>query len=518
MANLSTGFQGCIPDTFSNVTLFGAQIQAINANPVTGYSYPVLDGWRYSQPSVPVENATFCNVTVTYTHPGQNDSITAEVWLPLEDSWNGRLQAIGGGGWVAGRFVLSYAGMAGAIVDGYATASTDAGLSSDSSLVDWGLASPGNLNLVALDNFGQRSLGSHHQTGIEDYYGRPVDYSYWNACSNGGRQAGVLAQQYPDAYNGIIAAAPGLYWTELAVSSVWPAVFMDVTKQYPRNCELNQLTTLAIAECDGLDGVKDGLIANPEECRATFSPWDHVGTRFTCSDTNATMAISTAAASVAEATWDGPKYSNGDFMWYGYEIGVDLSTAARTTCGTNGTCVPAGRVTSVFWYLEYVLRDLTANVTSLTHAQYDQLYLAMKRAFAGSVQAAEPRISGFQQAGGKMITYHGLADTSITPNSTLHYYQEVSHALPNITDFYRYYRVPGLGHCWGGNGGQPVHLFDQLRQWVENGTAPEASPVTVTLPTNETMAEVLCPWPKQAVLVQDPHGDFANTTDSWLCR
>lgn len=159
MANLSTGFQGCIPDTFSNVTLFGAQIQAINANPVTGYSYPVLDGWRYSQPSVPVENATFCNVTVTYTHPGQNDSITAEVWLPLEDSWNGRLQAIGGGGWVAGRFVLSYAGMAGAIVDGYATASTDAGLSSDSSLVDWGLASPGNLNLVALDNFGQRSLG-----------------------------------------------------------------------------------------------------------------------------------------------------------------------------------------------------------------------------------------------------------------------------------------------------------------------------------------------------------------------
>jgi hypothetical protein len=159
MTNLSAS-QNCIPNTFSNLSLFGAEILSINADLVTGYSFPVPDGWRYSQPSVTVDNATFCNVTVTYTHPNQNDTINAEVWMPLEDSWNGRLQAIGGGGWVAGRFVLTYAGMAGAIVDGYATASTDAGLGSDSSSpATWGLVSLGNLNLVDLDNFGQRSLG-----------------------------------------------------------------------------------------------------------------------------------------------------------------------------------------------------------------------------------------------------------------------------------------------------------------------------------------------------------------------
>lgn len=158
MASLSTS-QSCVPDTFSAISLFGAEVLSVNADLVTGYSFPVLDGWRYSQPSVTVDNATFCNVTVTYTHPNQNDRINAEVWLPLEENWNGRLQAIGGGGWVAGRFVLSYAGMAGAIVDGYATASTDAGLDTNSSPADWGLVSPGNLNLVDLDNFGQRSLG-----------------------------------------------------------------------------------------------------------------------------------------------------------------------------------------------------------------------------------------------------------------------------------------------------------------------------------------------------------------------
>ena len=158
MASPSIG-QSCVPDTFSAVSLFGAEVLSVSADLVTGYSIPVLDGWRYSQPAVTVDNATFCNVTVTYTHPNQNDRINAEVWLPLEDKWNGILQAIGGGGWAAGRFILSYAGMGGAVVDGYATASTDAGLDPNSSPAEWGLVSPGNLNLVDLDNFGQRALG-----------------------------------------------------------------------------------------------------------------------------------------------------------------------------------------------------------------------------------------------------------------------------------------------------------------------------------------------------------------------
>jgi hypothetical protein len=218
---------------------------------------------------------------------------------------------------------------------------------------------------------------------------------------------------------------------------------MDLTEQYPRNCELNQLTSLAIAVCDSLDGVEDGLIADPEACRAIFNPWDHVGALFNCSDTGLDLQISSAAASVAEALWDGPRYSNGDFLWYGFEIGADLSTAAKMTCSDNGTCVPSDRSTAAFWYLEYVARDLTANITTLTHAQYDQLYLIMKKTFAGSLEAAEPRITFSQEAGGKMITYHGLvsppfsflpelkpklgvltwaqADPSITPNSSLHY-------------------------------------------------------------------------------------------------
>lgn len=143
----------CSLAMFNTPSLFGAEILQVNADHVTNYSFPAIPGWRYSQPSVEVTNAEFCNVTVTYTHTGQNESINVEAWLPTTN-YNGRLQAIGGGGWVAGRFILTYAGMAGAVADGYATVSTDAGLGSNAPWTDWILESPGNLNLDALESFG----------------------------------------------------------------------------------------------------------------------------------------------------------------------------------------------------------------------------------------------------------------------------------------------------------------------------------------------------------------------------
>lgn len=186
---------------------------------------------------------------------------------------------------------------------------------------------------------------------------------------------------------------------------------MDSTGQYPRSCELDRITSLAITKCDDLDGIKDGLIANPEACRASFNVWDYVGTTFRCADTGLDTQISTAAASVAEALWDGPKFSNGDFMWYGYEIGANLSVRAGITCSNNGTCVPNERLTVDFWYSEFVNKDPTADVTTLSHAEFDGLYLTLKRTFAASVEASEARITRFRDLGGKMITYHGLVSS-----------------------------------------------------------------------------------------------------------
>ena len=147
----------CDPSTFTPPELNGVTISNIYANTVDNYTYPILDGWRYSQESDPSAVASFCNVTITYTHPSYNDSIGVEMWFPLE-RWNERLQAIGGGGWAAGRFVLAYAGMLGAVADGYATVSTDAGVDGIADFTSWILNGDGNFNLAALESFGHTSL------------------------------------------------------------------------------------------------------------------------------------------------------------------------------------------------------------------------------------------------------------------------------------------------------------------------------------------------------------------------
>jgi len=160
---------GCVPSTFNGLTLFGADILSVHASLVSNYSVSVPAEARFIAPATELVDATFCNVTVSYTHPGQNDDVTVEAWLPESEEWNERLQAVGGGGYVAGRFALSYGTMSGALADGYATITTDAGLgyktlnlgtglggASDPS--PWALLSPGNVNLYKLNNLGSTSL------------------------------------------------------------------------------------------------------------------------------------------------------------------------------------------------------------------------------------------------------------------------------------------------------------------------------------------------------------------------
>lgn len=153
----------CTSGSISPPTLFGAEVLSLSSHLVTNYSQDVPEKYNYNHPSIEVEGIDFCNVTVTYTHPGQNDNINVETWLPLV--WNERLQAVGGGGMVAGRFFLSYVHMAGAVGQGYATVSTDAGTSTDPAVDQKeALLSPGNLDLYAMQNFGSTSLNDQVNT------------------------------------------------------------------------------------------------------------------------------------------------------------------------------------------------------------------------------------------------------------------------------------------------------------------------------------------------------------------
>jgi len=128
----------CAESAIPYPTLFGAEILNLSANLVQNFSQEVSDRFFVHNSAISVRNIDYCNITVTYTHPGQNDRINVETWFPMKN-WNRRLQAVGGGGWQAGRFIVSYDAMAGALGKGYVVTSTDAGLGITPTPEPWAL-------------------------------------------------------------------------------------------------------------------------------------------------------------------------------------------------------------------------------------------------------------------------------------------------------------------------------------------------------------------------------------------
>ncbi|KAK6209813.1 hypothetical protein QIS74_11397 [Colletotrichum tabaci] len=510
--------QNCVPSAF-NPLVYGTEIKSLEANLVTNYSASVPEAYRYTSPSVELQNVTFCNITVTYTHPGQNDSIVAEAWLPTE--WNERFLAVGGGGWVAGRFFLSYNAMQGALADGYATITTDAGLGSSVEPSQWAQTSPGNVNLYNLQNLGSVSLNEQAIIGkslIKSFYGQAPKYSYWNGCSQGGRQGLMLAQRYPTAFDGIAAGAPAINWNKLFTFIQWPQQVMNELGQWPFMCELDAITLAAVSACDELDGVVDGIVSDVKQCLGTFDPFSVVGESTACAQLNGTRKIITsAAATVLNATWHGRE------DYHGILPGADLTGnsprsfgqpgIAATDCTEKGCAgTPSNLGTS--WLKLFVAKHATLDMAKLTREEFDSLAYSGTQQYASMIETSDADLRAFKAAGGKMVTFHGLADNIIPPGGTEDYYNAVADVDPEVRDFYRYFEAPGLGHCFGGASGSPTGLFQQLRNWVENGTAPEKTPIKIAV-GDTTHDRILCPYPQTSVFDHDC-GD-ASKAGCWSC-
>ncbi|KAI8962844.1 tannase and feruloyl esterase-domain-containing protein [Daldinia sp. FL1419] len=210
----------------------------------------------------------------------------------------------GGSGLGPGRFYLSYGNMAGAVAEGYATTSTDAGIANPLDPYSWVLDGAGEVNEV---------LEIIAKGLIRDFYGKPSEYSYSNGCSQGGRQDLELAQNHPTAYDAMY----------------WPQMLTNTIGEYPHGCELDFLASPAVRKCDGLGGVVDGIISNPKAC--VFDPFLHVGGNFTCITERKSMKLSRTAAIIVNARWTRPINSHSGFIWYGLNHGTDLSGTVTGT-------------------------------------------------------------------------------------------------------------------------------------------------------------------------------------------
>jgi hypothetical protein len=450
----------------------------------------------------------FCDVTITYEHTGWNDGIDVALWFPLEEeNWNGRLLGVGGGAYSAS-FGPVY--QTAALPKGYVAVATDSSHASGPAAATdpspCATVSTGNFNYPLIEDFASRTLGelsviAKHAT--KEYFGAEPAFSYFTGCSNGGRQGLELAQSFPHAFDGILAAAPSIYFDTILVAGYWPTLLMNQLGVFPPSCEIKAFTEAAVEQCDGLDGLKDGIISHPADC--DFDVRHVVGRNFTCDDDGEQRSFTQAGARIVEAAWHG--FNASGISWPGVEHLTESLIVAD--CGDEPECA-AGDLWSGM-IANFVAADPSFDPSNLSTEEFAE---ALARAIAlwrSSLGAANPRLQPFRQAGGKLITWHGLADTTIPTKGSRKYYDEVLQHNSNVSDFYRYFEAPGVGHCAGGLGPMPNAALEQLVGWVENGTAPatlEASSAATGL------QRPLCPYPSRQVFV----GGEANSPSSFACE
>ncbi|KAF2649972.1 tannase and feruloyl esterase [Lophiostoma macrostomum CBS 122681] len=520
LSTAATADQSCTKETFSDLSLSGGEILDIAAFAVNNFSLPADPSLAVNHYPEAVTGLSACGVNVTYTHAGQNDTINTWVWLP--EDWNGRLMGVGGAGWRTG----NYWAIPHAASKGFAAVATDGGhyAEIDPSTVDrntWGLKSKGNVDWNLLQDFASITLDDAATLGkaaAKAFYGESVKRSYWNGCSTGGRQGHMMAQKYPHQYDGILATAPAINWERWLLNNAYTQSFAAVNDAYTPLCELNAFQAAAIEACDEIDGVKDGIIMDPDSC--SFDAATVVGQSYNCS-TGPSGTLSSKGASVFTVATspfvpEDSSLVNGRPFAYGLELGSALWAVANTTCvyGANETSVTCTRApfnVSIEWIQNYLAKDASFNVFNLTHPDYETLFRQSIDQYSSIIGASNPDLTEFKKAGGKLITWHGLADEFIPPNGTIEYWEKVQRQDPEVDDYYRLFSAPGVGHCFSTNapGWYPGDVLDALINWVEGGVVPDTLEAKTVGLAKERSAN-LCKWPKR-LIYEGGDGDLASS-------
>jgi len=445
-----------------------------------------------------------CRVTAFTTHPPAGDKV--RIWIAIPTStWNGRFLGNGGGGFVGG----TAAAVNQPVARGFAAGATDTGHEGGSA--SFALDASGRLRWQAIRDFAYVGIHEMTVTGkvlTEAMYGVAPRYSYFNGCSTGGRQGLMEAQRYPLDYDGIAAAAPAINFTNLLMQSLWGSMLMNTASNPIASCKLAAATAAAVAACDSIDGVRDGVIEDPTRC--TYDPNELVGT-----SSGDCGTITQTDADIIRNLWRGPRRDDGGSLWYGQSRGADLNAMAASV----GTPVkPRAFPFSVDWLRYFLTQDPQFDWATITPAAYQLFWDQSAEQYGVVIGSANPDLSAFRDRRGKAIIWHGWADQLITAEGTIDYYKRVQQQMggaKKTSDFARFFLAPGVSHCAGGPGPQPTGVLEALLTWVEDGKAPETLTASRRDETGAvTRSRPLCQYP----LVAKYKGS-GNTDDaaSFVC-
>ncbi len=424
---------------------------------------------------VKIESATL--VAATTTVP-EHCEVRGRIWpeakfaVKLPTNWNNRFYMVGGGGY-AGQ--ISHGPMNPGLQKGYATASTDTGHDAAKEPLAT-FANPGPNNPHAERKLLDYAYLAVHNTAvlakqiIKAYYGSAPKYSYWVGCSTGGRQGLMEAQRYPEDFDGYIIGAPVLKISGEQMRGIWNA--QAVTSE-PGRIAVEKLPLLAEAvyqKCDEVDGVRDGLIADPRRCR-----FDPAADLTKCPDDKDGKSCFTAAQiNGLKKVYGGVRTSTGKQLYPGQPLGAEIAPPGGRSAwiGSIGAEPGLGLVFGET-FMRFMVRPPLGPDWSYKSFNFDT-DPAKLAGISAMIDATNPDLSKVNRRGGKIIHYHGWADALVNPQMSVGYYEAVLRKMgeKQTKKFYRLYLVPGMFHCAGGVGCDRADWFTPLVEWVEKGVAP----------------------------------------------
>ncbi|KAM0431428.1 hypothetical protein ACHAPT_005405 [Fusarium lateritium] len=455
-----------------------------------------------------------CNLSLSLQHHDADDIVNVGIWFPLQ-GWNGRFIATGGSGISAGDEISLVIPAA----QGYAAGFTDAGLTLNNTMdpqnTKWFLRDDGTVNEVLLENFAHRSihdLAIIGKAAVKAFYGKRPEYSYYSGCSQGGRQGYFAAEKHPEDFDGILANAPAINAPQLSPAEFWPSVLMT-NIVIPPQCVFRAYQDAIVEACDALDGAHDGLISAPEKCHYDTSRL--VSKKIKCAETDGTVVVTKEHAELVAKILQGPVDPNGKSLWYGLAPGADFDGLANTTI-VNGSTARVPFVTAESWFKYAIAQDPSLDTSKLSFSDFFDLFKKSVDKLSDSLGSDNPDLTAFKNTGGKLLSWHGMADSLIMHDGTVLYWNKIREkagSQAELDSFYRLFLAPGAGHCYGGVGPNPSEPLSALVDWVENGTSPDTLFAEAKM-GGKSVSRNLCPYPR--TLRYDGNGDV-NSAKSFTC-
>jgi hypothetical protein len=480
----------------------------------------------------------YCHIRLVYSSlsgpqdgydQGQSQLIRIRLFLPLSakdggtgslaGNWNGRQMVATAGGnsgtensWSSFAEGLTGNDMTYGIRLGYIASSTDVGLNNTPTTLITSGPLAGTYARGTIEDW--QSRGTH--TGkmmaalvAKTYYGSSPTKVYLNGCSGGGSQALGQLQRYGGEYDGALIAAPAIYRNERFQgfqgypTLVWKKV-LQKGGTIPTAAQVNAVNAAAVAACDvqGPDTAADGIISDPRACK--FSAKSNI-----CGTAGApsTNCLTPAQADAIDKIWDGPRNRFGDRTFFGWDRGTGFPRSATLDSGT----VEQQRWNhkSATWDGSLVFQDaesMSLAGNPLGGILYDDEAALGSNTVGQLMATRDAPAAAFVAKGGKIIHFHGTADNLISWQQSVDYYRRMATQFGNGTanftalqSWYRFFPVPGGGHC-GGGGAWPVDPFLVLLDWAENGKAPDAVAGRRDASGNSpAITRKICPFPSVAV-------------------